>query len=214
MIVRPSRKIVVPFFLFIGTHIAIIYSIMAKATDIQKQTKAESLDLPEPEKRPRRGLLRRWWDRLVWLVLILIVASGGAAAGGYYYFSRDLPDISKIADYRHATVSLIMADSGRTIGRFGRENRFPIALDQLPDFVVDAFVAVEDERFFKHPGVDLKSILRAFIKNKGFGPIVQGGSTITQQVARSFFLTGKRSYARKIREILLALKLEQTLKRR
>lgn len=135
----------------------------------------------------------------------------GFALGAYLFFSRDLPLIPDLRAYRPKTVSTFYAEDGAVIGLFYREKRFPIPLDRIPTTLVNAFLAAEDSRFFAHPGIDPSGIARAALKNLQSGRFVQGGSTITQQVTRSFLLSREKKLSRKIREAILAYRLEQNL---
>ncbi|MFZ5563216.1 MAG: transglycosylase domain-containing protein, partial [Thermodesulfobacteriota bacterium] len=122
--------------------------------------------------------------------ICLIGGTVAVAAGGVFYYqvSRDLPQIFTLADYRPPTITTLYASDHQKIAEFYRERRIVAPLSQIPPMLVNAFVAAEDARFFQHTGVDLMSVTRAFVKNLEAGAIVQGGSTITQQVAKSFFL--------------------------
>jgi penicillin-binding protein 1A len=128
---------------------------------------------------------------------------------GYLHISQNLPKINSLMDYRPDIISKVFADDGRLIAEFFKERRIVVPLSEVPPTLVNAFVAAEDSRFFKHQGFDLVSILRAFIKNLEAGTIKQGGSTITQQVTRSFLLTPERSYIRKIKELILSYRIEK-----
>jgi len=108
-------------------------------------------------------------------------------------------------------VTNVFSDDGRKIGEFYKERRIVVPLSDMPANLLNAFVAAEDSRFREHPGIDVKSIVRAFIKNFKAGSIVQGGSTITQQVTKSFLLTPERTYERKVKEAILAYKIEKKL---
>ncbi|MGA8178921.1 MAG: penicillin-binding protein 1A [Desulfobacterales bacterium] len=141
-------------------------------------------------------------------ILIAVVGSLGAA-GVYFYVSRNLPKISSLKDYRPPVITTVYSDDNRKIGEFFKERRIVIPLSQMPDMLKKAFVAAEDSRFYTHQGIDILSILRAFYKNIEAGTIVQGGSTITQQVTKSFFLTPERSYVRKIKEAILAYRIDK-----
>ncbi len=152
--------------------------------------------------------LVKWVFRLF---LICLVAGGVAAAGAYYYYSKDLPLITSLDEYRPPEVTTLYADDGRKIGEFFDERRFVIDMDQMPGHLVEAFIAAEDSRFYDHDGIDIYSIARAFLKNIEAGTVVQGGSTITQQVAKSFFLTPERSYSRKMKEAILAYRIDRHL---
>ncbi len=148
----------------------------------------------------------RWLFRISLLAIVLGI---GAAVGGYYYYSKDLPVITKLEEYNPPSVTTFYASDGSKIAEFFDERRFVIDLDEMPSHLIGAFIAAEDARFYDHDGIDIYSIIRAFIKNIEAGTIVQGGSTITQQVAKSFFLTPERSYSRKIREAILAYRIDR-----
>ncbi|MDO8643462.1 MAG: PBP1A family penicillin-binding protein [bacterium] len=127
----------------------------------------------------------------------------------YFHFLRGLPQIANLSDYNPPVVSEVFAEDGTKIGEFWEERRFLLPYEEIPKQVINAFVASEDERFWEHGGIDPRSILRAFLKNLRAGKIVQGGSTITQQVTRSLLLTRAKSLDRKIKEALLATQLEK-----
>ena len=130
---------------------------------------------------------------------------------GYYYFTQDLPRVDALKNYRPKTVTYIYSDDGRVIGEYSHERRIVVPLAKIPEHVRHAFIAAEDANFYHHPGIDLVSIFRAFVKNIEAGKTVQGGSTITQQVTRSFLLSSEKSYDRKIREAILAYRIENYL---
>ncbi|MCF8026355.1 MAG: penicillin-binding protein 1A [Desulfobacteraceae bacterium] len=159
-------------------------------------------------RRVARWLLTtlKW---LFYLVIAGAVVGSLAFAGIYFYFSKDLPEIKKLADYQPPVVSTFYSDDGRKIAEFYKERRIVIPLSQMPEHLVNAFIATEDARFYEHEGIDFYSIVRAFFKNLEAGSIVQGGSTITQQVAKSFFLTPERSYVRKLKEAILAYRIDK-----
>jgi penicillin-binding protein 1A len=140
--------------------------------------------------------------------LLLALLSGG---GIYYYLTKDLPSLNALYDYRPNLITKAYSHDGQVIGEFYIERRIVVSLSRMPRHLVDAFIAVEDANFFEHEGVDYLSIMRALYKNITAGRIVQGGSTITQQVARSFFLTPERRISRKIRETILAYRIEKNL---
>jgi penicillin-binding protein 1A len=122
-----------------------------------------------------------------------------------------LPQIIKLEDYKPLLVSEVYARGGEKIGEYSRENRTLIPYAQIPKRLVQAFIAAEDDTFFHHKGVNYLAILRAFLVNLTSGEKRQGASTITQQVARSLLLSSEKTYTRKIKEILLAQKMEQNL---
>ncbi|RLC30330.1 MAG: penicillin-binding protein, partial [Deltaproteobacteria bacterium] len=117
--------------------------------------------------------------------------------------------ISSLADYRPPIITTVYSDDNRKIAEFCRERRIVVPLEKIPEKLIQAFVAAEDSRFYKHKGIDMLSIIRAFFKNLEAGTIVQGGSTITQQVTKSFLLTPERSYRRKIKEAILAYRIDK-----
>jgi penicillin-binding protein 1A len=151
----------------------------------------------------------RWLKWLAVLAFVCFLMALGGAVGGYIYYSRDLPRITSLRDYQPATVTTVYADDNTKIGEFYRERRIVVPLEKIPQRLKHAFIAAEDARFYKHRGVDLVSIVRAFFKNLEAGTIVQGGSTITQQVTKSFLLTPERSYRRKIKEAILAYRIDK-----
>lgn len=143
-------------------------------------------------------------------LLILLVSAGGAFI---YSLMDDLPSIASLKDYRPSIITRVYADDGQLINEFYLEDRKVVRVANLPKFVIQSFVAAEDARFFRHQGIDLPSIVRAFFKNMEAGEIVQGGSTITQQVAKALFLTPEKKYIRKLKEAILAYKIDRYLKK-
>ncbi|MDZ7833867.1 MAG: PBP1A family penicillin-binding protein [Desulfobacterales bacterium] len=129
--------------------------------------------------------------------------------GVYFYFSSGLPQIKTLEEYQPPVVTTIYSDDDHKIGEFYKQRRIVIPLKEMPDQLIHAFVAAEDARFYEHEGIDVFSIARAFFRNLEAGRIVQGGSTITQQVAKSFFLTPKQTYTRKIKEAILAYRIDK-----
>lgn len=138
--------------------------------------------------------------------------AGGLGYWGYKQFERDLPDRwSALTDYRPSRASRVFSSEGELIGEFFLEKRIVLPPDQIPKHVRDAFVAAEDNRFFAHGGIDPLGIMRAAFANMKAGRVVQGGSTITQQVAKLMLVGNERNLFRKIREAILSRKIEQRL---
>ena len=164
---------------------------------------------PEQSPPPRKRRLLRWVVIPFSILLFLGLAGGAVLVGGYMYISQDLPRISTLKDYRPSIISTVYDEHHRKIAEFFRERRVVIGLADVPPLLIRAFVAAEDSRFYQHQGVDPFSILRAALKNLEAGSIKQGGSTITQQVTRSFLLTPERSYIRKIKEVILSYRIEK-----
>jgi penicillin-binding protein 1A len=152
----------------------------------------------------------------VFVVLGLVVAMLGAGFAGlaYWHFSRDLPDYQQLADYQPAIVTRVHAGDGRLLAEYATERRIFVPVSAIPPRVIHAFLAAEDKNFYSHPGIDIGSMVRAAVTDLAhFGsnrrPI--GASTITQQVAKNFLLTNEVSLERKVKEALLALRIEQVL---
>lgn len=144
----------------------------------------------------------------VFLVIFLSIASIGIAL--WYLWSSNLPYIGSLKDYNPPIITEIFADDGQVIGQFWDERRILVPLDEVSNHTINAFVAAEDARFFKHSGIDFLGILRALFKNIKARRIEQGGSTITQQVTKSLLLKNPaRTYKRKLREALLSLQIER-----
>jgi penicillin-binding protein 1A len=129
----------------------------------------------------------------------------------YFYFSPKLPDVETLREIQFQTPLQVFSKDNKLIAEFGEKRRTPINYDQIPTNFVRALQAAEDSRFFEHNGVDLQGLARAVVQLISTGKKQGGGSTITMQVAKNFFLTREKSYSRKFSEILLALKIENSL---
>jgi len=141
---------------------------------------------------------------------MLVVACIGGAIAFYLAFVRDLPDLHTIEDYRPPITSRVLDRNGKEIGTFFKERRSLAAIDDLPQHLVQAFVAGEDSSFFEHAGIDYSSIMRAaWVNLRAGGEIKQGASTITQQMVKGLLLSPERKYKRKIREMILAHRIEK-----
>lgn len=145
------------------------------------------------------------------LFLITTTISILAAVGTYLYLAPQLPSIDTLKHVQLQVPLRIYSHEGMLIAEYGKKNRSPLAFQQFPDLLIKAVLAAEDDRFYEHPGVDYQGILRAAFYLIKTGRKEQGGSTITMQVARNFFLSREKTYSRKLKEILLALKIEQHL---
>lgn len=146
---------------------------------------------------------------LIKALLILGLLAIMTAAGLAYYLIKDLPELDNITDYRPDIITKVYSENDVQIGEFATEKREIIPISKVPKLLIQAFVAAEDDRFFEHEGIDFMSILRAFIINVRAGGVVQGGSTITQQVAKSL-LTSDRTFKRKFKEAVLANRIEKS----
>ncbi len=131
--------------------------------------------------------------------------------GGYFYLKPGLPDVEQLRDIQLQTPLRIYSADNKLIAEFGEKRRTPISYGEIPEQFVSAILAAEDSRFREHPGVDIKGLARAAFQLISTGRIQTGGSTITMQVAKNYFLTRERTFIRKFNEILLALQIEQEL---
>ena len=144
--------------------------------------------------------------------IICIFISAGVAGYFYYVWSSNLPYIGDLKNYRPPIITEVYSDSGEIIGRFWEEKRILVETESLPEYLIQAFISAEDSRFFEHKGVDLVGILRAMLVNAKAGKVVQGGSTITQQVAKALLLKNpEKTYRRKVREALLSIQMEKEI---
>ncbi|MCA1961508.1 MAG: transglycosylase domain-containing protein, partial [Desulfomonile sp.] len=165
-----------------------------------------------PERRRKRGSVLGSMVRFVLLVALGCTAGGvGIAAQGYLFFVHNLPSVEKLKNYAPPVVTQMYADGGELIAEFAAETRFLVPIDRIPKIVQEAFISAEDKNFRSHPGVDREAILRAVIQNIKSGGRGPGGSTITQQVARTFLLTPEKKLIRKIKEQILAVRIEGSL---
>jgi penicillin-binding protein 1A len=149
------------------------------------------------------------------LLKLLWFGVGSALLGGFVvitvvvYFSFGLPKISSLADYNPPIPSQIIAKDGTVLAEVGKEKREVVDFKDIPKRIVGAFLSAEDDNFYEHKGVDYLGVIRAFLANMKAGKVVQGGSTITQQVAKSLLLSQERSITRKIKDFLLAQRIEE-----
>jgi len=153
--------------------------------------------------------VRRVFRLIFFSSIIVIFCTAILIVIVFLYFSRDLPELNKIVDYEPLAVSSVYSSNGKLIGQFYREKRFVVPFEKIPDGVIEAFISAEDASFFEHRGIDFMGIARAAIANIKAGRIVQGGSTITQQVAKSLLLSSERTFVRKIKEAILADRIEK-----
>jgi penicillin-binding protein 1A len=144
------------------------------------------------------------------ITLIFAVFLLGAVVGVYQYFARDLPSTARLENFEPSLKTQVFAADSSLIGELYQQNRVLIPLEDIPEHFTDAIIAIEDRKFYSHWGVDLFGIVRATIRNLQAGEIVQGASTITQQLARNLFTMFDVSMTRKIKEMILALKIERT----
>jgi penicillin-binding protein 1A len=143
---------------------------------------------------------------------VVFLVGVAAAAGLIWHFSKDLPDYSQLQDYEPPVMTRVHAADGALLGEYSRERRLYLPIQAVPKLVINAFLAAEDKNFYEHGGIDYSGMARAAIvyaQNFGSGRRPQGASTITQQVAKNFFFSSEVSFTRKIKEALLAMRLER-----
>lgn len=160
------------------------------------------------------NLLKLLFKSVFYLVVLVAFLGLGAWGVAYHVYSEELPDVNALRDTQYQVPLRVYDRHGGVIAEFGEKRRIPISMDQVPELVEKAFLAAEDDRFYQHPGVDLQGLFRAGWELLRTGHKGQGGSTITMQVARNFFLSSEKTYSRKFREILLAIKIERELSKR
>jgi len=168
-----------------------------------------------PPRRPFRRSFARW---ALFAAIGLVNAAVVAGVAGYLVFSRDLPEIPSIAEYRPPLVTEVISSDGEVVGEFFEERRKVVPYHRIPRRLLQAFVASEDQHFFEHGGIDLLGTLRAAVNTYVLRKKIQGGSTITQQTAKAILISAegfdaatRRSLSRKIREAILARRLETAL---
>jgi penicillin-binding protein 1A len=169
-----------------------------------------------PVKRPARKPAVRskvYREKSIYVFLIMICLLQTIVLGGMLltYSNLNIPNIKSVANYRPAEATIIYDRHGEIVDRMFTENRTVIPLSKMSPHLAKAFVAAEDGRFYEHPGLDLISVLRAAINNFRHGAKSQGGSTITQQVTKSLLLTPEKTYIRKIKESILAWRIDKVL---
>src|SRR3981081_3366146 len=158
-------------------------------------------------------LLVRFMGFLFAAGTVVFLVGVAATAGLIWHFSRDLPDYSQLQDYEPPVMTRVHASDGALLGEYSKERRLYLPIQAVPKLVINAFLAAEDKNFYEHGGIDYSGMARAallFAQNYGSNRRPQGASTITQQVAKNFLLTNEVSFTRKIKEALLAMRLERT----
>lgn len=148
-------------------------------------------------------------------VILIVLALGVLSLSGLVYFlwsvSQTLPQLITVDDYKPLLTAEVFDRNGEKIGEFGRQKRTLVKFEDIPKDLINAFLAAEDDQFFSHNGINYTAIFRAFLANLKAGRTVQGGSTITQQVAKTLLLSDERTLIRKVKEALLATKMERHL---
>ena len=154
---------------------------------------------------------RKYFRLIVKMGIIFSLLALTVICSTFLFLNPKLPSIDDLRDSKLQIPLRIYTEEGHLIGEFGEKIRRPISINDVPNNFINAILAAEDDRFLKHQGVDLGGLFRAAFELISSGEIKSGGSTITMQVARNFFLTREKSFLRKINEIFLALKIERSL---
>ena len=142
-------------------------------------------------------------------MVLLAGISTGVLVGAFFAFTHDLPQIRNLETFRPHAVTRVYSADKELLAELFLEKRDPVPLQSIPRYLTAALVATEDRKFYKHSGVDIKGIARAIIKDIRAGGFVEGASTITQQLAKTLFLTPRKTIVRKIKEAILAFQLER-----
>ncbi|BBB28311.1 penicillin-binding protein 1A [Neptunomonas japonica] len=156
-------------------------------------------------------MLKSFFRFALILAFIGLILGAAAVIGLYQHFAPTLPNVETLRDIKFQTPLKVLSSDGKLIAEFGEKKRTPITYEKIPETFVQALQSAEDSRFFEHYGIDLIGLSRAAYQLVSTGKIKSGGSTITMQVAKNFFLTRERTFERKFSEIFLALKIEQSL---
>ncbi|MBF4374596.1 PBP1A family penicillin-binding protein [Vibrio anguillarum] len=149
--------------------------------------------------------------RLLLLSLICIILGVTTIFGFYFYVKPDLPDVATLRDVQLQTPMQVYSQDGKLIAQFGEKRRVPLRIEEIPPELIEAIIATEDSRFYEHYGFDPIGITRAAVAVIASGSAKQGASTITQQLARNFYLSNEKKIMRKIKEIFIAIHIEQLL---
>jgi penicillin-binding protein 1A len=152
-----------------------------------------------------------WFKKLLIFVFVAFLFGVASIIATYFWLKDDLPDVATLKDVRLQTPMQVFTADGELISQFGEQRRIPLTLAEMPPLLIQAFLATEDARFYEHPGIDVIGIMRAATVVATSGELSQGASTITQQLARNFFLSREKKLIRKIKEIFLAFHIEQLL---
>ena len=149
-----------------------------------------------------------------YLFLTLTAILTGGITGFVFFAAWDLPEVKILEEYKPSVTSRVYSDNNKLLAEFFLENRTPVDIAEVPETLVKALIATEDTRFYSHHGLDFRGIGRALYRNIRARKVLEGGSTLTQQLAKILFLTPERSYSRKLKEMILALRIEQRYTKR
>ena len=157
-------------------------------------------------------MMKKIYSKIVKILFSFFIVGVFLVFSAFWYFSHDLPDFKKLSSYEPSVLSRVYDDNGQLIAEYSVEKRLFIPYDSIPEKVINSFLSAEDKNFFKHPGIDARGVTRAFIRNISNifqNKRLEGASTITQQVAKNFLLSNEVSLKRKIKEAILAFRIEK-----
>jgi penicillin-binding protein 1A len=163
---------------------------------------------PPAKKKRRKSLFLSFLGFAFTAGVFIFLAASAGAAYFLWTISKDLPDYDTLATYKPPVITRVHASDGRLIAEFAKERRIYVPVQTMPKMLINAFLAAEDQNFFEHSGLDFRGILRA-VYNNATKNKKEGASTITQQVAKNFLLTSERSFLRKAKEAILAVRIER-----
>ena len=179
----------------------------SKKGTTKKKRATSTTETATDTKKPKRF---RW---LKWMLGGIVLSGGlgiGAVVGTVNHFSKEVPSVEELRDYEPPTVTTLYDRNGAVLAELYKKRRYVREYEAFPQHLIEAFMAAEDANFLKHSGIDYMGIVRAVLRNALKGKKAQGASTITQQVARNFLLTSEKTYTRKIKEVILAQRIEET----
>src|SRR5437773_7237331 len=153
--------------------------------------------------------LKRYLGSLVFVFLLCLSVALGSTTGVLFVYNSDLPQVTTLEDYRPSLITEVYSDDTHVIGSFALERRIVVTGNEIPQVVKDAIISVEDQNFYTHWGIDFYGIARAGLKDLMAGRVVEGGSTLTQQLSKNLFLTPERNFRRKIQEAMLSIQIER-----
>jgi len=177
----------------------------------ERSKQSEQQSNQPSKKTKKKSFLGRLFRAGIYLTILGSIGGAIAVSALYLYLTPNLPSIDSLKDVRFQVPLRVYSVDNKLMGEFGEKRRIPLKYKELPEPLVHAFLGAEDDRFFEHPGVDYHGLLRAIAVMITTGQKAQGGSTITMQVARNFFLSREKTFLRKFNEIFLSFQIEQEL---
>jgi len=179
--------------------------------DNEEETAHEEPELIDEKPKKKTGLFKK----IVLFTFLFFFICGLAGVGGVslwmYKLSKELPATVDLVDYKYKMPTIIYDREGEILAEMGDERRYPVSLEDMSKYMPMAVVSVEDSRFYDHGGVDLMGIMRAFVTNIKAGRLVEGGSTLTQQLVKNIYLTPEKKLRRKVKEAILAYRIDKNL---